>query len=167
MAPSQRCWILKTPSILQLLSFKLSLQVHSPTKWDFQLFWHPWFLDLISASQTVNLPHPIPSLLSAASFPSTFFLHTTAKLIAAGSPEYYLLHCLVIYHLISPITDFFFSSHTFGFPVAAVEKHSTVPTLISFALHFQSPCPLNTAQGFFYKLLVGLIFLSSCRTALA
>lgn len=66
-----------------------------------------------------------------------------------------------------PNYRFFFPSHTFGLPVAAVEQHSTVPTLISFALHFQSPCPLNTAQGFFHKLLVGLIFLSSCRTALA
>ena len=167
MAPFQRFWILKTPSILQLLSFKLSLQVQSPTKWDFQFFWHPWFLDLISASQTVNLPHSIPSLLPTASFPSTFFLHTTAKLFAVVSPEYYLLHCLVICHLISPITDFFFPSYTFGLPVAAVEKHSTVPTLISFGLHFQSHYPLNTAQGFFYKPLVGLISLSSYRTVLA
>ena len=107
-------------------------------------------MDLISASQTVNFPHSIPSILPTASFPSTFFLHTTAKLIAAGSPGDYLLHCLVIFHLISPIR-FFFPSHTFGLHVAAVEKHSTVPTPISFGLHFQSHCPLNTAQGFFYK----------------
>lgn len=62
---------------------------------------------------------------------------------------------------------FFFPSYTFGLPVAAVEKHLTVPTLISFSLHFQSHYPLNTAQGFFYKPLVGLISLSSYRTVLA
>lgn len=50
-----------------------------------------------------------------------------------------------------PNYRFFFPSHTFGLHVAAVEKHSTVPTPISFGLHFQSHCPLNTAQGFFYK----------------
>ena len=102
-----------------------ALQTLSPSslsKWDFQFFWHPWFLDLISASQTVNFPHSIPSLLPTASFPSSFFLHTTAKLIAAGSPGDYLLHCLVIFHLISPITDYFFSFSYLWFTCCCCRK---------------------------------------------
>ena len=142
MAPSQRFWILKTPSILQLLSFKLSLQVQSPTKLDFQFFWHPWFLDLISASQTVNLPHSIPSLLPTASFPSTFFLHTTAKLFAAGSPGYYLLHCLVIYHLISPITDFFFSFLYLWFTCCCCRKAFDCAN--TYLLQFTFPVSLSS-----------------------
>lgn len=100
-----------------------------------------------------------------ASFPFMFLLHTTAKHSLPQSHQD-ITHCIGrgnLSLLIIPITCFF-SSHTFGLPVAAGEKHSTMPPLISFSLYFQSYCPLNTAQGFFYKPVVGLTFLSSYRT---
>ena len=110
--------------------------------------------------------HPIPSVRSFISFHVLPAHHSQTH--CSRLTRILLIALLGNLSLNQPNYRFFFSSsHTFGFPVAAVEKHSTVPTLISFALHLQSPCPLNTAQGFFYKLLVGLIFLSSCRTALA
>lgn len=90
---SQRCWILKAPSILQLLSLNLSLQVHCPTKWDFQFLWHLWSLDVISASQTVSLPHSTRSLLSA-SFISFHVppAHHSQAFTATVSPGRYSLH---------------------------------------------------------------------------
>ena len=109
--------------------------------------------------------HPIPSVHGFISFHILPAHHS--QTLCCRLTRMLLIALLGNLSLNQPNYRFFFPSHTLGLPVAAVEKHSTVPTLISFGLHFQSHCPLNTAQGFFYKPLVGLISLSSYRTILA
>lgn len=100
-----------------------------PIKWDFQFFQ----TSLVSGSHlsfSDRQPSTSCSIPSAHSFISFHILraHHSQTHCSRLTRDITLLYCLVIYHLISPITDFFFPSHTFGLPVADVEQHSTVPT---------------------------------------
>lgn len=107
--------------------------------------------------------HPIP-FLCQLHFLSCSSCTPQPNIHCPVSPGHYSLHWPWQSVTLNQPSYLVFSSHTFGLPVAAGEKHSTMPPLIPFSLYFQSYCPLNTAQGFFYKLLVGLTFLSSYRT---